>query len=118
MRKIQDYKSYKENILDEWNATALFLQEVLREESAAARPRAFVQSVMSFTIMAGANAPRRANLLKAGELVLSSLHLETPPPVPKKPMAFRGAWRTVKRAALLIAVVMPRRNEGGSYGGK
>ena len=105
MRKLQDYKSYKENILDEWNATALFLQEVLREETAAARPRAFVQSVMSFTIMAGANAPRRANLLKAGELVLSSLHLETPPSVPKAPVVSRSMWRTVKHTALLIAVI-------------
>lgn len=106
MRNLRDCAHYRDNVLDAWNDTALLLQEAVAGEAIADRPRMLLHGVVSLSNQIGASGPRRANLLKAAEIVMASLHLDSPAPHAAPPKPASTVWRKVKRAALVIGVVL------------
>lgn len=71
MRNLHDLKSFHENALNEWSATAIIMKEALKDEPDTRKT--FVEVVLALSDMAGKDAKKRQNLLKAGHVVLHGL---------------------------------------------
>ena len=109
MRNLHDLKSFHENALNEWNATALIIKEAMKDEPDTRKT--FVEVVLALSDMAGKDAKKRQNLLKAGHVVLHGLAdgkwPKTPPPLPpveqpKKP----DRWKGVRRVFLVLSIIL------------
>ena len=87
MRNLHELKSFHENALSEWNATALIMKEAMKGETDTRKT--FVEVVVALSDMAGKDVTKRKNLIKAGYIVLHSMAdgtwPKTPPPPSVKP---------------------------------
>lgn len=99
MKNLHDLKSFHENALNEWNATALIMKEALKDEPDTRKT--FVEVVLALSDMAGKDAKKRQNVIKAGHIVLHSMSdgkLPKTPPLPpelKKPEKKKKAGRVL-----------------------
>ena len=108
MRNLHELKSFHENALNEWNATALIMKEALKDEPDARK--IFVEVVLALSDMAGKDAIKRQNILKAGNIVLHGMTdgkwPKTPPPLPVEQTKMPDRWKTVRRVALTLLVLV------------
>lgn len=108
MRNLHDLKSFHENALNEWNATALIMKEAMKDEKDTRQ--AFVEIVLALADMAKQDAKKRQNIVKAGGVLLHALSdgkwPKTPPPLPPDPPKKNDRWRGVRRALLTFLVIM------------
>lgn len=106
MRNLHDLKSFHENALNEWNATALIMKEAMQGEPDTRT--AFVEVLLALSDLAGKDANKRTHLLKAGNIVLHGMTdgktSPTPPPLPVVPTKTPDRWKTVRRVALTLLV--------------
>ena len=107
MRNLHDLKSFHENALNEWNATALIMKEAMKDEKDTRQ--AFVEIVLALADMAKQDAKKRQNIVKAGGVLLHALSdgkwPKTPPPLPEQPKK-TDRWKGVRRVALTLLVIM------------
>lgn len=108
MRNLHELKSFHENALNEWNATALIMKEALKDEPDARKT--FVEVVLALSDMAGKDAAKRKNIIKAGHIVLHSMAdgklPKTPPPLPPEPPKPVDRWKGVRRVSLTLFVLL------------
>ena len=108
MRNLHDLKSFHENALNEWNATALIMKEAMQGEPDTRK--AFVEVMLALSEMAGTDAQKRRNLLKAGDIVLHGLAdgkwPKTPPPLPPESSKKVDRWKGVRRVFLTLLVLL------------
>ena len=108
MKNLHDLKSFHENALNEWNATALIMKEAIHGEKEASQ--AFVEVVLALSDMAGTDAKKRQNIVKAGGVLLHALSAgkcpTTPPPLPPEPTKKPDRWKGVRRVLLTLFVLL------------
>ena len=109
MRNLHELKSFHENALNEWNATALIMKEALKDEPDTRKT--FIEVVLALSDMAGKDANKRKNLLKAGNIVLHGMTdgkiYETPPlPPPTEAPKKVDRWKGVRRVLFSLLVVI------------
>ena len=108
MRNLHDLKSFHENALNEWNATALIMKEAMKDEPDTRKT--FVEVFLALSDMAGTDANKRKNLLKAGHVVLHGLAdgkwPKLPPPLPPEPPKKVDRWKGARRVALTFLVLL------------
>lgn len=107
MRNLHELKSFHERALDEWNATALIMKEAMKDEKDTRQ--AFVETVLALTDIAGQDARKRQNIVKAGGILLHALSdgkwPKTPPPLPEPPKK-TDRWKGVRHVAITLLVIM------------
>ena len=108
MKNLHDLKSFHENALNEWNATALIMKEAMKGETDTRKT--FMEVVIALSDMAGKDINKRRNLIKAGHIVLHSMSEgklpQTPPPLPPEPTKKVDRWKGVRRVFLTLLVVL------------
>lgn len=94
--------------MNEWNATALIMKEALKDEPDARKT--FVEVVLALSDMAGKDAIKRQNILKAGNIVLHGMTdgkwPKTPPPLPVEHTKKPDRWKTARRVLLTLLVLL------------
>lgn len=107
MKPLHELKSFHEHALNEWNATALIMKEAMKDEKDTRQ--AFVEIVMELSDIAGKDAKKRQNIVKAGSILLHALAEgkwpTTPPPLPVPPKTV-DRWKTARRVLLTLLVVV------------
>ncbi len=108
MRNLHDLKSFHENALNEWNSTALIMKEALKDGPDTRKT--FVEVVLVLSDMAGKDAIKRQNIIKAGQVILHSMSDRTSPkmsnPVPVEITKKPDRWKSVRRVALTLFVLI------------
>lgn len=118
MRNLHELKSFHENALSEWNATALIMKEAMKGETDTRKT--FVEVVVALSDMAGKDVTKRKNLIKAGYIVLHSMAdgtwPKTPPPLPQESQKKPDRWKGVRRVVLtLFALILCAGSFAGGF---